>query len=68
MMGANIGANPVTRIIIDIKRAVSSLPNRSRIIARASTVPAQAPKACSARMTMRRSMLQATAHPALVIM
>ncbi|MCY1243197.1 hypothetical protein D9M68_592220 [compost metagenome] len=63
MTGARIGASPITSISDENARADSWASSRSRITARAITMPAQPPSACRKRHSISVSALRASAHP-----
>ncbi|MCY1223738.1 hypothetical protein D9M72_358760 [compost metagenome] len=62
-IGARIGATPITSISDEKARADSCASSRSRITARAITMPAQPPRACRKRHSISDSTLRASAQP-----
>ena len=62
--GAIAGATPKKIVTCDITRCASAGGNMSRMIARATTVPAPADKPCSARNATSQPIDGASAQPA----
>src|SRR5690606_11899336 len=60
--GANIGAKPITNIMIENAFAVCLAVRRSRMAARVTTAPTQAPSACKVRPTNNTYSLSVVAQ------
>ncbi len=62
MMGARIGARPLTSISSEKKRAAATPECMSRTIARAITIPAAPAMPCAKRSTTSARIVGASAH------